>query len=129
MVLDPWGAPPAHSVIRTIHAPWPAPDPASRVPFRAPAASADAVVSNLVEPFHPIEMPNVAVVDLSFALDASPIPFGRPLPPPTLSDAAAVVVPRPAAADRSGVSRRLAVGVAAVAGIACALAAAAVAFL
>jgi hypothetical protein len=127
-ILDPWGAPAARAVIRTDRSPWAAPDPSLRVALPAPVSGAVVGVSNIVEPFHPIDVPDlVAARQASFAPPA-PVPSSRPLPPPTLADAAErlVVAPVSGPADRSGVRRRLAIGLAAVAGVACAAAAAAV---
>ncbi len=125
-VLDPWAAPARHAVIRTDRSPWAAPDPSMRVAFPAPVSGSAVVVSNIVEPFHPIDVPDLAVARQ--AALAAPAPSGRPLPPPTLADAAErlVVAPMSVPAVRSGVRRRLAIGLAAAAGVACAAAAAAV---
>ena len=131
MLFDPWGAPAAHTVIRIVQAPWPAPDASMRVAMAPPASLAGGVVTNIVEPFHPIEMPDlaaaqrVAVFDPPAGLDAG----RRPWPPPTLADAAAPIVAAPAPSDRSGVRHRVALGLAAAAGVACAAVAAAVALL
>jgi hypothetical protein len=127
-VLDPWAAPAGHAVIRTDRSPWAAPDPSMRVALPAPVAGSAVVVSNIVEPFHPIDVPDLAVVRQAAFAAPTPAPRGRPLPPPTLADAAErlVVAPMSVPADRSGVRRRLAIGLAAAAGVACAAAAAAV---
>ena len=134
MVLDIWGAPAARSVIRTVYAPWPAPDPSMRVAFAAPVALADVGVSNLVEPVHPIEIPDIIAARKAAwqTSVAARIPVARPLPPPTLADAAVCGVAPPATsvgADRRGATRRLAVGLVAAAGVACAAVAAAVTLL
>ena len=132
MVLDPWGAPPARLVIRTVLAPWPAPDAASRRDM-APPTALQTGASTVVEPFHPIDMPDVLA-----ARRVAGAPPPEPVwAPPTPADAAAAVLTAPPApvqpaatdVDRSGVRRRLAIGLAAVAGTACAAVAAAVAFL
>jgi hypothetical protein len=134
MVLDTWGAPAARLVIRTVYAPWPAPDPSMRVEFAAPAALTDVGVSNLFEPFHPIEMPDIiAARQAAWPTSvAARIPVGRPLPPPTIADAAVYGLAPTATsvgAHRRGATRRLAVGLVAAAGVACAAVAAAVTLL
>lgn len=132
-VLEPCGAPAALAVIRTAHAPWPAPNPAMRVDMAPPVALTAPVDTGAVEPFHAIDMPDV--VAARHAAVASPAPAHQPWPAPTAQDAAAVVLATPpatlpaSAADRTGMSRRVAIGFAAVAGTACAAVAAAVAFL
>lgn len=132
MVLDPWGAPPARLVIRTVLAPWPAPDAATRRDM-APPTALQAGAPGVVEPFHPIDMPDIVAAQ---RVAVAPTP-GPVWAPPTPADAAAVVLAAPPApaqraltdVDRSGVRRRLAIGLAAVAGTACAAVAAVVAFL
>ena len=130
MVLDPWGAPAARSVIRTVVAPWPAPDPALRVDMAPPVATPPVEV-DIVEPFHPIDMPDVVAAQRAALAPSVAAPAAWP--PPTIGSAAGarLVAPpqAPTAPDRSGVSRRLAIGLAAVAGTACAAVAAAVALL
>ena len=127
LVLDPWGAPAASAVIRTLHAPWPVPDASMRVDMPPPAAFVGGVVTNLVEPFHPIEMPDLGAAQ-RVAIDDDPV-FGQPLRPPTLAEAAELLVIAPAPTDRSGVSHRIALGLAAAAGAVCAAVAAAITLL
>lgn len=137
-IFDPWAAPAPHAVIRTVIAPWPAPDPSMRVELPAPMEVAG--MSNLVEPFHPIELPDLVAarsVAVGVFAHAPVVPVGTPLPPPTRADAAERMLPAPdvaivsdvAVADPSGVRRRLAIALAAAAGVACAAVAAAVAIL
>jgi hypothetical protein len=127
MVIDHWGAPSARAVIRTVHAPWAAPDASMSVNMAPPAPFGGGVVINLVEPFHPIEMPDLAAAQRMAMFD--PPVVGRPLPPPTLADSAQSLAAVFAPADRSGVSHRLAIGLAAAAGVVCAAVAAAVTLL
>jgi len=127
MVLDASGAP-VRSVIGTERSPWPAPDAAMRVEHPPPVLRDGAANAALVEPFHPIDMPDVAAVQRS-ASTVALSPAASPWPPPTLADAAVVVLSAPPAPKRSGAPRRFAVGLAAAAGVACAAAAAAVALL
>lgn len=136
-VLEPCGAPAVLAVIRIAHAPWPAPNPAMRIDMAPPVAVTAPVDTGAVEPFHPIDMPDV--VAARRAAVASPAPADQPWPAPTAQEAAAVVLATPPAshpdmlrasdADRTGMSRRVAIGFVAVAGTACAAVAAAVAFL
>ncbi len=127
MVFDPWGAPSARAVIRAVLAPWPAPDASMRVDMAPPVTRVTGVVTNLVEPFHPIEIPDLGAAH-QVALSDPPV-FGQPLPPPTLADAAGSLSAAPAPTDRSGVSHRLAFGLAAAASAVCAAIAAAIALL
>ena len=133
MLFDPWGAPAASAVIRTVHAPWPAPEASMRRDMPAPAVLAAGVVTNLVEPFHPIDMPDVAAAHRVAVFDP-PVAAtgGHPSwPPPTIADSAELVWasdPAPQT-DRSGVRHRLAFGLVAAAGAVCAAVAAAVALL
>ena len=123
MLFDPWGAPAASAVIRSVHAPWAAPEAAMRVDMAPPASLIGGMVTNLVEPVHPIEMPDLVAAQRVAVFD--PPAAGRPLPPPVLADSAESLAAA-AATDRSGVSHRLAFGLAAAAGAVCAAVAAAI---
>jgi len=134
MVLDASGLPAVHAVVGVVGAPWPAPDPSMRVDRPAPTITTAIGMSNLVEPLHPVDMPDLTAARRAAAGDHTArvvVPVGRPLPPPTLADAAEhVLAGRTAAAGgRHGTSRRLVVSLAAAAGVACAAVAAAVALL
>lgn len=123
LASDPWSAPTASAVIRAVHAPWPAPIASMRVDLAPPAAHVAGVVTNLVEPFHPIEMPDLAAAQRVAVFD--PPVVGQPFPPPTIAESAESLAAA-TATDRSGVSHRLAFGLAAAAGAVCAMVAAAI---
>ena len=117
MVLDRWGAP-ASIVAAASSGPWPAPDPSMRVEMAPPTA-----LAFFVEPRHAVQLPDVAAAQRAALAPPTPA-VGRPLPPPTLADAAAGPTPMPVVA-RARDARRRAVGIAAAAGAACAAVAAA----
>lgn len=94
-----------------------------RVDLAPPAAQLSGVVTNLIEPFHPVEMPDLAVAQHVAVFD--PPVVGRPFPPPTIAESAESLAAA-AATDRSGVGHRLAFGLAAAAGAVCAMVAAAI---
>lgn len=124
-VTDAWSAPTGPAVFRTASSPWPAPDPIMRFDLPAPVGLRSPHV-DLIEPVLPVLLPDlvsagrVAMAPIETELPA-PMPVAT-LPPPVLADAApgspvAALVEARAQADRSGVSTRLVVGLAAAAGV------------
>ncbi|MFK7920073.1 MAG: hypothetical protein AB8G14_18505 [Ilumatobacter sp.] len=140
-VLDTWAAPVGAAVFRVGVAPWPAPDPVMRFDLPAPAALGGPR-TELIEPTLPVAIPNLqnaslraispiadsfdplpTIADVAVATEAAAA-ARTTLPPPVLADAASIATvdsvqwaPNPVVKDRSGVTTRLVVGLAAAAGV------------
>lgn len=136
--LGTWDAPSGHAIVRAGLAPWAAPDPVMRFDLAGPEslhvfAPIDALIrrTDLVEPRNSVCIPDLA--SASRAATAAPVVELRPMQPwpaPTIAAAAALETgtlgaapfetvtsgPMRVASDRSGITPRLIVGLAAAAG-------------
>ncbi|MDG1265252.1 MAG: hypothetical protein P8O03_02915 [Ilumatobacter sp.] len=126
LISDPRIAPTANAVICAVHARWPAPIASMRVDLVPPAARVAGAETNAGEPFQPVETVALAAPQRSAVFD--PPVVARPFPPPTVEQSAEWLAVA-AATDRSGVTRRLAFGLVAAAGAACAIVATAISLL